>query len=164
MMVRSILVSMGLSALAMACSASSNAPAAPAPGASDADAAPGCENRGDTYYAGLKKASTDGLVNIELTAADPAPPSLGDTNTWTLKLTGADGTPLDQATITGAPWMPDHQHGSPLQIAVGSGSGAYKIASLEFIMDGLWQVTLKVTPPGSTVISEVPFSFCIQPN
>jgi hypothetical protein len=121
-----------------------------------------CEGRGDRYFAGLKKASADGLVNVEITSADPAPPGLGDRNTLILKVTDSQGNPIEKATLVCAPWMPDHDHGSAAQVATEIGGGAYNLTGLNFRMNGLWQATVRVERTPGTPESSVPFEFCIR--
>lgn len=60
--------------------------------------------------------------------------------------------------------MVDHGHGAPNVIASeeGAGDGAYLIDPLSLKMNGLWDVTMKVTPAGGAE-SRVVFSFCVLP-
>ena len=154
-----ILVACALSA----CSGSTETP--PQDGGSKPDGAgfdPTCEGRADSYFAGMKKTSTGDGLTVEIVSADPAPPANTDTNSWMLKLSGVGGTPVEGATIIGAPFMVDHGHGAANQIASEVGGGRYKLGPLALKMAGLWQVTLKITPAGGQE-TPVVFSFCIPP-
>ena len=153
------------SGILLACLLAACGPAETAPGNGKPDGSgfdPTCEGRADDYFAGMKKTSTNGGVTVEIVSADPAPPANSDMNAWTLKLSGDGGAPFEGATIVGSPFMIDHGHGAPNQIASELTGGRYKLGPLALKMAGLWQVTLKITPPGGQEISVV-FSFCIPP-
>ena len=161
-MIRHLSSGMLLACLLSGCSS----PAETAPGDGKPDGSGfdlTCEGRADNYFAGMKKASADGGVTVEIVSADPAPPANSDMNAWTLKLSSDSGAAFEGATIVGAPFMIDHGHGAPNQIASDLTGGRYKLGPLALKMAGLWQVTLKITPPGGQEISVV-FSFCIPPS
>jgi hypothetical protein len=124
---------------------------------------PTCEGRADNYFAGMKKTSASGDVTIEIVAAEPAPPANSDMNMWTLKLSDGSGAAIAGADVIGAPFMIDHGHGSPNQIATEPSAGRYKVGPLALKMAGLWQVTLKVTPVDAKEAVPVVFYFCIPP-
>ena len=128
----------------------------------DAGFDPTCEGRADNYFAGMKKTSAGAALTVEIVSAEPAPPANNDTNSWTLKLSSADAAPVEGATIIGSPFMIDHGHGAANQIATELGAGRYKLGPLALKMAGLWQVTLKITPPAGQE-TPVVFSFCIPP-
>src|SRR5262245_55893721 len=87
-------------------------------GGSDTEPLPSCENRGDVYFAGIEKTTTDGVVNITITSAEPAPPANSYTNDWNLQVTDATtGAPIEGALVIAAPYMVDHGHGAPNVIA-----------------------------------------------
>jgi YtkA-like protein len=119
-----------------------------------------CEGRADTYYAGMKKTTSDGAITAEIASAEPAPPANSDNNNWTIKLSSGSGAPITGATIVGAPFMPAHIHGAPNQISTEIGAGSYSVGPLALRMAGLWEVTLEITPAGEPA-KKVVFSFCI---
>jgi hypothetical protein len=124
---------------------------------------PDCENRGDQYFAGIAKTTDDGATTIQITSAAPAPPANSSTNRWELLVTDATGAnPITSALVIAAPYMVDHGHGAPNVIATESDGGAYVVDPLYLKMNGLWDVTIKVTPQGGTE-SRVLFSFCVLP-
>lgn len=132
-------------------------------GGSDTEPLPSCENRGDVYFAGIAKTTVDGLTNIQITSAAPAPPANSYTNDWNLLVTdAATGSPIEGALVIAAPYMVDHGHGAPNVIADEPGAGAYVINPLSLKMNGLWDVTMKVTPQGGSE-SRAVFSFCVLP-
>jgi hypothetical protein len=118
-----------------------------------------CEDRGDTYYAGLTKSNGDGTITAEIAAADPAPPANSNANQWRIKLSKG-GAPLVGAAVVGALYMNDHGHGGPPAISSEIGDGAYDLGPLKLRMAGLWQVTLKIQPQGESE-STVVFNICI---
>jgi hypothetical protein len=117
--------------------------------------------RAMAYTVGLAQPSKDKTMDAVFVDASPAPPSKGE-NSWTLKLTNAQGSPVDGATITATPFMPDHGHGSSVTPTVTPmGSGAYQVGNLDLFMPGIWTVTLSIKPP-SGAVETVVFSFCID--
>jgi hypothetical protein len=113
------------------------------------------------YAVGLSQTSTDGKVKIAFADASPAPPAKG-ANVWTITVTDGAQMPIDGATITVKPFMPDHGHGSSAVPKVtGKGSGSYEISNLELFMPGIWQITFTVTPAGGAAESVV-FTFCVE--
>ncbi|HLU68919.1 MAG TPA: FixH family protein, partial [Kofleriaceae bacterium] len=81
------------------------------------------ETRDDTYVANLAKDGERGNLSVVLVESDPGPPAKGD-NAWTLQLVDADQQPVDGATVTVTPFMPDHGHGTPIDVEVTPGGGA----------------------------------------
>ena len=124
---------------------------------------PDCENRGDQYFAGITKTTDGGTTTIQITSAAPAPPANSYTNRWELLVTDATTTnPITGALVIAAPYMVDHGHGAPNVIATEMDGGAYLIDPLSLKMNGLWDVTMKVTPQGGAETRLV-FSFCVLP-
>src|SRR5688572_20409839 len=69
-----------------------------------------CE-QADTYTRGMEKAAPK--VKVALMDANPAPPKVGEYNTWRLRVTDASGAPINDATIVVTGTMPQHNdHGS----------------------------------------------------
>ena len=132
-------------------------------GDSPVEPVPSCENRGDEYFAGFARTTEDDRFVVELVSAEPAPPANSYTNKWTLRLTdAATGENVLGALVVAGPYMVDHGHGAPNVIAGEVGEGVYLIDPLSLKMNGLWDVTLKVTPASGDQ-SKVIMSFCVEP-
>jgi len=128
-------------------------------GATAISTACAADTRKDVYVAGLTKPA--GALSVKLMDASPSPPSTG-VNTLTLEVMDAAGAPVDGATITVTPWMPDHAHGSSVKPAVAAaGSGTYTVSNVYLVMAGLWQVKVSVQrAPGD--VQEAMFQFCLD--
>ena len=67
---------------------------------------------------------------------------------WTVLLTTAQGTPVEQARLTIAGGMPQHGHGLPTKPTVTPQSdGRYRVEGMKFNMGGWWTLTLHVDGP-----------------
>ena len=128
----------------------------------EADSVCDSDPRNMAYAAGLSVKSTDGTVRATFVEAVPAPPAKG-MNAWTLTLTDSMGSPMSGATITVAPFMPDHGHGAPIvpEVTPMATAGTYQVTQLDLFMAGIWTVTFTITPSTGPVESLV-FSFCID--
>lgn len=152
-----VLVALGWLAVA-GCSSDDKSPSTPNDG-SDAAATGSCasETRDDTYVAGLEKTSASGKLRVSLLDASPAPPQKGD-NVWTIAVRDAADAPIDGATITMTPFMPDHGHGSavtPVVTPAGE-TGKYTIDKIYLPMAGYWEMTIRLGD------EQVVFGFCIE--
>ena len=129
---------------------------------SHADASLSCadEDRADTYVAGLEKVGQNGL-KTRLVDSVPAPPAEGN-NAWVLQVLDDSDTPLDNATVTIFPFMPDHGHGTTIEAVItpkGS-DGEYDIDPVNLRMPGFWEVTIDLEQGGTT--DQVVYKFCIE--
>lgn len=119
----------------------------------------------DTFFKGLPKTGRDGLLAYKLMSAMPAPPARGD-NSWVVQIntmsSGVVGTPLDGADITVTPFMPSHQHGSPIKVEVTpmGDPGMYTLEPVNLWMPGVWETTITATS-GTTTDSAI-YKFCIE--
>ncbi|MDB4947035.1 MAG: hypothetical protein JWP97_6569 [Labilithrix sp.] len=132
------------------------------PGAPDAATSTACaaDTRKDVYAPGLAK-STAAALTVKVLDAVPAPPAKL-TNTLTLQVLDAGGKPLDGASLSVVPFMPDHGHGSAVKPSVtAKGGGTYEVTNLYFPMPGLWRVTVSITLPDAAAQDAV-FSFCVD--
>ena len=132
------------------------------PGSGTTSTATGCaaDTRKDIYTAGLAKPA--GTLSVKLLDSDPGPPIKG-TNTMMLEVLDPGGQPVDGATITVTPWMPDHGHGSAVKPAVTAlGGGKYSVANVYLVMAGLWQIKVDVQPAGGGQSHEATFQFCLD--
>ena len=119
------------------------------------------ESRDDEFVVGLEKPGASGRLTFTLMAASPAPPSRGD-NTWTLQLAGG-GDPVGAAAITVTPFMPDHQHGTPIEVGVTAAAtaGEYMLAPVNMWMPGLWEITIDAARTAGADGDHAVFRFCI---
>jgi hypothetical protein len=165
----SSLVSLALLAcFAAACSSSTDGKTTTTDTGGDPDVAPSfCDSdpRAQTFTPGLLQKGKSSLLEAKLLTIDPSRPSKGD-NAWTIQLLTVDGEkPIDGATLTIKPFMPDHGHGSaivPLVTPTGS-DGKYAITRLNLFMPGLWQITINAEAPGATPTTDaIVYSFCVR--
>ncbi|MDB4956688.1 MAG: hypothetical protein JWO36_4257 [Myxococcales bacterium] len=121
----------------------------------------------DTFVVGLDKAGANGALDFKMMSADPVPPARGD-NTWVVQVSsmtsGVVGSPVTGASMSVTPFMPSHQHGSPLAVVVTpmADAGQYKLTPVNLWMPGVWETTLDVTASGSSPADNVMFRFCIE--
>lgn len=118
------------------------------------------DTRKDIYTAGLSK-KTAGALSVKIMDATPAPPAKL-TNAMTFQLLDAGGLPVDGASLSVVPFMPDHGHGSAIKPSVtAKGGGVYAVTNLYYPMPGLWRVTVTIQMPNAAP-QDVAFSFCID--
>jgi len=116
--------------------------------------------RKDIYTAGLSKPAGD--LSVKLVESRPGPPTKG-ANAMTLEILDAGARPVDGATITVTPWMPDHAHGSGAKpVVTPMGGGKYEVENVYLAMAGLWQIKIAVQPPGGGPLQETMFQFCLD--
>lgn len=120
----------------------------------------------DTFTVGLEKQGVSGLADFKLMSIDPAPAIRGD-NTWVVQVnamaSGVVGDPLAGASLSAAPYMPAHMHGSPktaIITPVDGMPGQYSIAPINLWMPGVWQTTIAITDGPNT--DRAVYSFCID--
>jgi hypothetical protein len=120
--------------------------------------------RADVSGPGLTKMTQAGTFTVKLSALDPVSPAIG-TNVWTLDVTDAAGKPVEGATFTIKPWMPDHGHGTQIVASATPMGvpGEYQIKPLYLFMAGLWQITFTVQA-GTAAADTVVFSICLADN
>ncbi len=113
----------------------------------------------DTYVAGLQKSGT--VLDVRLMTALPAPPARGD-NAWVIHVnTVAGAAPVTNATIQVTPFMPKHQHSTPVDVKVEAmpSAGEYKLSPVNMWMPGVWETTIEMTSSSGT--DSVVYRFCI---
>ncbi len=136
------------------------------PGSSSSSSSGGnataCERdtRKDVYAAGLAK--TGASVTVKILDAQPAPLVKG-TNALVLQVLDGAGKPVDGATITIVPFMPDHGHGSAVApiVAPKGAEGKYDVSKVYLSMAGLWELRVNVQIPGASP-ADVTFAFCLD--
>jgi hypothetical protein len=118
------------------------------------------DGQADVYAPGLTKAA--GTMTVKLVEAKPGPPVKGN-NELTLEVLDASGQPVDGATVTVTPWMPDHAHGSAVKPTVTpTGGGRYHVTDVYLAMAGLWQIKVDVQPAGGGALQEAVFQFFLD--
>jgi len=124
-------------------------------------AACAADNRKDIYTAGLAKQTATGALSIKLMEATPAPPQK-QSNALVLQVVDAAGMPVDGATLSVTPFMPDHGHGSSVKPTVtAKGGGVYDVSNVYLPMPGLWRLTVTVQMP-NVAAQDAAFQFCID--
>ena len=120
----------------------------------------------DTFVVGLDKPGAGGTLDFQLMSADPAPPARDD-NAWIVQVnsmsSGIVGAPIDGATLAVTPFMPAHQHGSPIRAQVtpvAGQPGQYAIAPVNLWMPGVWETTIQATTGDTT--DKAVYRFCID--
>lgn len=119
----------------------------------------------DTFVVGLEKMGMNGAMDFKLMSATPAPPARGD-NAWVVQInsmaSGVVGAPVDGAMLQVTPFMPAHQHGSPImvQITPGTTTGEYNLSPVNLWMPGVWETTIRATSSAAVSDSAV-YKFCI---
>ena len=119
------------------------------------------ENRDDEFVVGIEKTGQNNKLVFKLLEATPAPPMRGD-NTWILQLTSQTAAaPVTGAAMVVTPFMPDHQHGTPINVVIDPmpTAGQYKLEPVNMWMPGLWQTTIEAQNGQDT--DKAVFSFCI---
>lgn len=114
----------------------------------------------DSYSAGMMKMGED--VHVVLVSAEPGPPDVGN-NTWTLRVTDMSDGVLPNASVSVAPFMPEHAHGtSPADFAGAAteNESEYTVGPFDLFMPGTWEMTVSVTADGG-IDDEVLFRFKI---
>jgi len=118
----------------------------------------------DTFHVGLEKMGAMGALDFQMMSVDPAPPARGN-NTWVVQVNamqaGVVGNPVDGASLVVTPFMPAHQHGTPIPVGITPAGqpGQYTLTPVNLWMPGVWETTIQVTS-GSTTDSAV-YKFCI---
>ncbi|MBA3461645.1 MAG: FixH family protein [Deltaproteobacteria bacterium] len=113
----------------------------------------------DEFVVGLQKTGT--VLDVRLMSATPAPPNRGD-NEWIIQVKTVSGAaPVTGATIEVTPFMPTHQHGTPVKATVESmpSAGEYKLKSVNLWMPGVWETTIEMMSSSGT--DQVVYRFCI---
>lgn len=99
----------------------------------------------------LQHASTQGHFNVTL-EPPPAGPVLDQIQTWQVRLTARDGSPVTQARLLFSGGMPQHGHGFPTRprITRETQPGVYALEGVKFSMSGWWDMRLGIQADGRT--------------
>ena len=95
--------------------------------------------------------SENGLFRVSYTPSKGTIP-VNEIHEWTLHVERADGTPVEDATITVDGDMPEHGHGLPTspRVTRNLGNGDYLVEGLKFQMGGWWLMDFTITANGQT--------------
>lgn len=117
------------------------------------------ETRGDAFMVGLSKTGAE--LSATFVSAMPAPPAMGE-NSWVLSWTDGEGQPLDGLDISVTPWMPDHDHGTPIEVTVTptGTAGEYLVEPVDLFMAGYWDIGFEVANGDQS--DSLSFGFCVQ--
>lgn len=158
--VRPYVLALAVATIAVTACSSSGDDAGSSSGSTATTSACATDTRKDIYTAGLAK-QTSGALSVKLMDATPAPPAK-QSNALTFVVTDAAGKPVDGATLSVTPFMPDHGHGSSVKSTITPmGGGIYEVANVYLPMPGLWRLTVTVQMP-NVAAQDVAFSFCID--
>jgi hypothetical protein len=105
--------------------------------------------------------SNNGLFRASV-ISEMDPVVINQLHKWTLSLTTADGSPVEDATIAVTGNMPAHAHGMPTspQVTANLGGGNYTVEGMQFQMGGEWEVIFNVS--SGTQTDDVVFRFTLQ--
>ena len=95
--------------------------------------------------------SDNGVFRVSYTPSTGSIP-INQMHEWTLHVESADGTPVEDATITVDGDMPEHGHGLPTSPRGTEhlGKGDYRVEGLKFQMGGWWLMDFTITASGQT--------------
>jgi hypothetical protein len=101
--------------------------------------------------AAYQATSQNGLYTLELTP-ELVPLAINTMHNWSIVVAGADGVPVDDATIAVDGGMPAHGHGLPTapQVTQALGAGQYLLEGVKFNMSGDWVLNVSVTAAAGT--------------
>ncbi len=118
------------------------------------------ETRDIDYSPGMVAVGNDGVFEIQLITAVPAPPDKGD-NAWTIALRDvASAAPVHADTLVVIPFMPDHGHGTSIEpvITQNPEPGSYQIDVINLWMPGFWEVRFDIDAGTDLIV----FPFCVE--
>ena len=117
----------------------------------------------DEFVVGLAKDGNSGTLDFAMMSADPAPPARGD-NKWIVSVNDMTGAPLEGAALTVTPFMPAHQHGSPITVKItpAGAPGQYELSPVNLWMPGVWETTIRATSMAGTESDSALYTFCIN--
>ncbi len=89
----------------------------------------------------------DGAFVLEVRTAPHQPPTRGRTEVE-LRITDAEGEPLDGVALTVVPFMPDMAHASSSEPEVEPlGDGRYEVGPVDMVMSGRWELLTTIEGP-----------------
>jgi hypothetical protein len=140
-------------------------PACGGDGADGSGVRAGCagDTRARSYQPGMTALVPSTSLVVRLLDAQPGPPDRGE-NTFRVRLEDAASAPVETATVTVRPWMPDHGHGATPEVWTleRTGPGEGRVGPINFFMPGLWEVQVRVQAGGAGASSRATFPFCVE--
>lgn len=78
------------------------------------------------------------------------PLTINQIHDWIFHIEGADGVPIENATVSVTGGMPKHNHGLPTdpRMTQSLGNGDYVLQGMRFHMNGYWELTVTVEAGG----------------
>jgi len=115
----------------------------------------------DEFVVGLPKDGSQGNYDFKMMSAAPAPPARGD-NTWIVEINDMQGAPVDGMTLTVTPFMPAHQHGTPITVKITPAGtpGQYSLSPVNLWMPGVWETTIRAQT--ASAVDSAVYTFCIN--
>lgn len=115
-------------------------PPAPARGAATADVP-------DAYLSLSTRASRHGAYRAGVVERTPGG---GDGERWIVRITRADGSPVEGAAVRVTPWMPNAGARMEPRVLTGAalGGGLYRVDGLRFTRAGWWTVPVRIGEGG----------------
>lgn len=104
--------------------------------------------RPDNLDLSLDRRSAHGIFRVEVVSGQ-IPIPLSKLHLWSVRLSGADGSPIGGAMIQIDGGMPEHGHGLPTspRAEPDGAPGTYVIKGMKFSMPGWWQLQLDIRAP-----------------
>jgi hypothetical protein len=147
------------SLLALACGSAPSDEDPEEPEASGGSGGASCAGRGQPLVPELVLSAAED-VDVKLLSLEPPIPVVGD-NAWQVQVTRTD-VPLEGASLSVLPWMPDHEHASTKTVYVSElEPGAYRLAPVFLGMVGYWEVGIEIAVSGE-VLGSVSLNTCLS--
>jgi hypothetical protein len=92
-------------------------------------------------------ASDEGAFVIEVRTAPRQPPTRGSAEVE-LRITDADGEPIDDLSLDVVPFMPDMGHAAATEPSIEAlGGGRYDVSPVDMFMSGRWELLTTIDGP-----------------
>lgn len=127
----------------------------------DSAAPSSCEEPVDDVQPGLQVDCGTSACTLEVVSTSPAPPDRGD-NTWQLQVLDTTGAPAVLRSLSVAPFMPAHDHGTAPATFDGTAAGSvWSVGPFDLFMSGRWELRTSFTFEDGTADTAV-ISFCVE--
>lgn len=105
----------------------------------------GCASPPPDLDLSLQHPSANGRFIVAL-QPPPKPAAINQLHSWQIRLTTADGAPVQGARIAIDGGMPQHGHGLPTrpQVTQQLADGSYLLEGMKFSMGGWWEIKLNI--------------------
>lgn len=127
-----------------------------------APTAAGCGDAALTIAPGLVVPCDTGDCALQIINTSPTPPDRGD-NTWVVQVVDGAGAPIAVAGVTGAPFMPVHNHGTSPPDYPGASANQmdWTVGPFDLFMPGLWELRFTIDRDDNTQ-HQVVVPFCVE--